>query len=69
MENSNVTEIKTKNLSVKDVKAAAEAEVKKEQLEKFKADYIKLLKQKDAALLAVRNIEREIEELEEKISE
>lgn len=64
-----IVEIGSKQLSVKDVKAAAEAEVKKEQLEKFKEDYISLLKQKEAALLVVRNIERQIEELEEKIGE
>lgn len=69
MENQNVTELKAKKLTVQDVKAAAEAEVKKEKLEQFKKDYIKLLKRKEDMLLAVRNIEREIEELEEKINE
>lgn len=64
----NVTEIKTK-LTFQDVKKAAEDEVKKENLEKYKKEYIKLLKEKETAELIVRNIERQIEELEEKFGE
>lgn len=65
----NVTELKTKKTTFKDVKEQAEAEVRKENLEKYKKEYIKLLKEKEAAELIVRNIERQIEELEEKFGE
>jgi len=63
-----VTEIKTKP-TFQDVKKAAEEEVKKENLEKYKKEYIKLLKEKETAELIVRNIDRQIEELEEKFGE
>lgn len=63
-----VTEIKSK-LTFKDVQKAAEEEVFKENLEKYKKDYKELLKKKENAEQIVRNIDREIEELEEKFGE
>lgn len=66
---TNVTKLETKTLSAKEVAEAAKNEVKKEKLEQFKKDYIKLLRQKEDLELAVRNVNREIAELEEKIGE
>ena len=56
------------NLTKERVLKEARAEVEKEIVEKYKGQYKTLLKQKAAAELVVKNIDREIEDLELKIN-